>query len=294
MTRSSGPQAIHENAWAKLNLALHVTGRRSDGYHLLDSLVVFASTGDEVSACDASDVSLTVLGPMAVGLDSGPDNLVLRAADVLQQYAASIGQNTPGAHIELTKRLPVAAGIGGGSADAAATLRALNKLWKLELEEAVLEQLSAPLGADVPVCISNKTTRITGIGTELSRVADCPTFHLVLVNPSVAVSTPDVFKNLKRRENLHLPSLPTSDDDKSWFQWITATRNDLYPSATVLCPQIDVVLQSLKNTGASLARMSGSGATCFGIFNTAPEAATAAQTIRTAHPQWWVVAAKTV
>lgn len=294
MTKTSDSQAIFENAWAKVNLALHVIGQRPDGYHILDSLVVFANTGDEVSVVPASELSITLTGPMASVLNNDQENLALLAADVLKEAASALGITTPGAHINLVKRLPVAAGIGGGSADAAATLRALSKLWKLPFTNTDLEHIGASLGADVPVCIANRSTRITGIGTALNQIPDFPKLQLVLANPGVAISTPTVFKNLKSHENLPLSTFPSINDQAHWLNWIKTTRNDLHAAATSLSPDIELVLSALVNGGAKLARMSGSGATCFGIFANASEAESVAQSLQASHPNWWVDAAQTV
>lgn len=287
-------RVISENAWAKLNLALHVTGKRDDGYHLLDSLVVFAISSDEICVSAATELSLSIEGPMAAGLSGSADNLVLQAARALTKYAATQGHTVDGANIVLKKRLPVAAGIGGGSADAAATLRALNQLWSLNLEQAELEGIGVGLGADVPVCIGERSTRISGIGTELKPIARMPMFHLVLVNPNIAVSTPAIFKALDKADNAPMVDPPSSAEMDDWLCWLQATRNDLYAPAVKLCPAIDDVLAALKQEGAKFARMSGSGATCFGIFDDFDQAQSAAVTILKAHPHWWVDAAETI
>lgn len=294
MTHPFGSQAVLENAWAKVNLALHITGRREDGYHSLDSLVVFANSGDKVSVAAAIDLKITVTGPMADALSNGQDNLVLLAANKLKEIAAARGINTSGAHISLVKRLPVAAGIGGGSADAAATLRALNMHWDLPFTNQDLERIGASLGADIPVCIANKSSRITGIGTELYPISDFPKMHIVLANPNVAISTPTVFENLTDRENSPLPKFPTVNNQEHWLRWIKIARNDLHTAASSLSPKIELVLGALSAEGAQLVRMSGSGATCFGIFSDASEAKRAAKTLQISHPNWWVNAAQTI
>ena len=292
MTNADCSHAIFENAWAKVNLALHVIGQRDDGYHLLDSLVVFANTGDEVSVRAANELSMTITGPMASGLADNKSNLAMMAALRLKQAASARGLATSGAHIHLLKRLPIAAGIGGGSADAAATLRALNNLWNLSLTNTDLECIGTSLGADVPVCIAHKSTQITGIGTELDQISDFPNLHMVLANPNVAISTPKVFEKLENRENLPLAAFPVVNDNELWLSWIKSTRNDLQKAATSLSPDIERVITTLLNNGAKLARMSGSGATCFGIFANASEAQGAAKKLRALHPNWWVEAAQ--
>jgi 4-diphosphocytidyl-2-C-methyl-D-erythritol kinase len=267
---------ICEDAPAKINLALHVTGQRPDGYHLLDSLVVFAGVGDRLRFAPAPDLSLSVTGPMAEGVPTGPDNLILRAA-------ALFGAGR-GAAIALEKHLPHAAGIGGGSADAAATLRGLARLWNCPRPDraSVLT-----LGADVPVCLSLAPQRMAGIGDILSPVPPIPGLHAVLVNPRVAVPTGAVFRGLTSKQNTPMDP-PDWDGFDSFTEWLSRQRNDLEPPARALAPEIGEALTLLRNTGAALARMSGSGATCFGLFETEGQAADAARVISSAQPGWWV------
>lgn len=273
--------AIEVFAPAKLNLALHVTGQRADGYHLLDSLVVFAGVGDRVTAAPAGTLSLTVTGPEGAGLSAGDDNLVLRAA---RAFGARRG-----ARITLDKRLPVASGIGGGSADAAATLTALSRLWNLPLPGA--EKVLA-LGADVPVCLAGRPARMGGIGEALARPPALPDMAVVLVNPRVAVATPAVFRALARKDNAPLePPPPAFATVGDLSAWLARQRNDLEAPAISLSPVIADVLHAIEATGPLLARMSGSGATCFGIFPTIGEAAAAAARIAARNAGWWVEAA---
>ncbi len=275
------PKPITEFAPAKVNLTLHVTGRRNDGYHLLDSLVVFCGVGDSVSAADAATLQLTVTGPQANLVPGGGDNLVLRAARAMDAHR--------GAALTLDKHLPVASGIGGGSADAAATLRALSRLWGVALPEAaaVLE-----LGADVPVCLAGRAARMRGVGDVLDPVQGLPQVHIVLVNPRVEVPTKAVFAMLGTRQNAAMPDrFPVWPDAQVFAQWLAAQRNDLEGPARAYAPVIDTVLDSIsKQSGVLLARMSGSGATCFGLFARPAEAAAAADAIGRAQPGWWVVA----
>ena len=267
---------IREKAPAKINLALHVTGQRADGYHLLDSLVVFAGLGDELTFEPASDLSLSITGPLAKGVPVGPSNLVLQAA-------ALFGKGL-GARIALDKRLPHAAGIGGGSADAAATLRGLARLWNRPLPgpDACLS-----LGADVPVCLSTAPQRMRGIGEDLTPLPTLPTLHVVLVNPRVPVPTGPVFKALPRKDNPAMET-PTWAGFEGFVGWLARQRNDLEPAAIGLAPAVGDALAALAGTGAALARMSGSGATCFGLYENRHAAEKAAQTIATRHPAWWV------
>lgn len=273
---------IEEFAPAKVNLALHVTGRRADGYHLLDSLVVFAGVGDHVRVEPAPELALTLTGPQAAGLPEGGDNLVLRAAALMAQGR--------GAGIALEKHLPVASGIGGGSSDAAATLRALARLWGVALPapEAVLA-----LGADLPVCLAARPARMSGIGEVLAPLPPLPPVWLVLANPGRAVSTPAIFRALARRDNAPLPPiLPVCADAAALADWLRGQRNDLEPVACALEPAIGTVLAALAaQPGCFLARMSGSGATCFGMFATQDAAQDAARRIAAGQPDWWVKAA---
>ncbi len=267
-----------EFAAAKVNLCLHVTGQRPDGYHLLDSLVVFAGVGDRLHFEPADDLRLTISGPQAASLPVSDDNLILRAARAF---------GTPqGAHIHLEKHLPVASGIGGGSADAAAALRGLARLWGRTMPDA---GTLLALGADVPVCVTACAVRMAGIGETLSAIPALPPAHLVLVNPGVAVPTPAVFRALPRKTNPPLAALPASANLPDFATWLADQRNDLEAPAMVLAPVIgDVKAALAAQPGCHLARMSGSGATCFGLFAIAQAAETAAQTIARAHPGWWV------
>ncbi len=274
--------AVCERARAKVNLCLHVTGQRADGYHLLDSLVVFAETGDLVSCAPASAMTLSLTGPEAEGLGAGEDNLVLRAA---RSFAA--GQ---GAAITLDKRLPVASGIGGGSADAAATLKALARLWGMPVPDAAAV---LALGADVPVCLAGHPARMQGVGEVVSPLPHAlPPAHLVLVNPRVHVSTPTVFRGLTRKDNAPLPpDLPNLPDVPALADWLGVQRNDLEAPAIAALPVIATVKAALAaQAGCHLARMSGSGATCFGLFSEAAAAEAAARALARAQPGWWVQA----
>ncbi|MCE2739601.1 MAG: 4-(cytidine 5'-diphospho)-2-C-methyl-D-erythritol kinase [Rhodobacter sp.] len=275
--------AIEAFAPAKVNLTLHVTGQRADGYHLLDSLVVFADIGDTVRAMAADGLSLTVTGPQAAGLAADDSNLVLRAARLFPLAT--------GAALMLDKVLPVASGIGGGSADAAATLQVLSRLWGVALPETA-EVLR--LGADVPVCLAGRPVRMTGVGGDLHALAHpLPPAALVLANPGVALPTPAVFAALDRRDHAPMPrALPRLRDVAELAAFLAMMRNDLEPAATRLAPVIAQVRAALTaQQGCLLSRMSGSGATCFGLFPDPLAAAAAARTLKAAHPGWWVAAA---
>jgi 4-diphosphocytidyl-2-C-methyl-D-erythritol kinase len=277
-------EAVSEDAPAKLNLCLHVTGRRADGYHLLDSLVVFADIGDRVTAVAGKGLSLRVTGPEAVGLSTEADNLVLRAAQAMEVGNVAL---------TLEKRLPIASGVGGGSADAAATLRLLARMTGCALPPAVAV---LRLGADVPVCLAGRPARMQGIGEQVSPVPRLPEMTCVLVNPRVPVPTPQVFAALQCRENPALPTVPdealfSATDFASWLR--DHSRNDLVTPARLVAPVLEKVEAALQETpGCLLARMSGSGGTNFGLYPTADAATAAATVLRARHPEWWVKAGR--
>ena len=281
---ASQPESVLQaRAPAKINLWLHITGRRTDGYRELDSLVAFADIGDRLTAAPASGLSLSVTGPFADALGDGTDNLVLKAAQAL---AARCGVPARAA-LHLEKTLPVASGIGGGSADAAAALRLCARLWQADIGEDELARLALGLGADVPVCLAGRTVRMRGIGERLAPLDPAPpAAPAVLVNPGVPVSTGRAFDALAGPY-----SPPAQDRDGELATRAAPNRNDLEAPAIALVPEIAQVLAALRAaTGLRLARMSGSGATCFGLFGTRTEAATAARAIAAAHPSWWVAA----
>lgn len=280
---------ITEFAKAKVNLTLRVTGRRADGYHLLESLVVFPNVGDQLTFEAASGLSLEVMGPEGGGL-AGEENLVLQAARALQQAFGS----TAGAHITLEKNLPVASGIGGGSADAAAALRGLCALWFLEPDQKALDGLALTLGADVPVCLQSASAIMSGIGENVELVQGLPAFHIVLVNCRKKVSTPQVFKALRDQESLASASrsMPVSGSFRELIENIAPRGNDLERPAVRLEPKIETCLKSLDQCDAvALTRMSGSGATCFGLFEKESDAQSSAVQLRQDHPDWWIEAA---
>lgn len=272
MTISEPDQVAARFAPAKVNLALHVTGQRADGYHLLDSLVAFAEDlGDHVTLRPAPTTSLQVTGPRAAGVPTDARNLCWKAADLFGSPAA----------IVLDKHLPAAAGIGGGSSDAAAVLRALSKLYDRPLPDH-LERL----GADVPVCALAQAARMSGIGEQITPVS-LPPLPAVLVNPGVEVSTPEVFKALPRKDNPAMEPLPHGDV----LAWLARQRNDLQAPAIALQPVIGRVLEALTaSIGARLTRMSGSGATCFALYDDRATAEAAAEALRAARPDWWCTA----
>jgi len=279
---------------AKINLFLHVTGRRADGYHELESLVVFAQDAaacDRVTAAAADSLSLRIDGPQAAALqDAGADNLVLRAARLLQPMNLAAG-NRRGAALALHKALPVASGIGGGSADAAAALHCLRALWNIAIDDDALAAAALRLGADVPACLLGRAAVMSGIGEQLAPQPDLPPFWLVLANPGVALATGDVFAALAGRCGPPQPLERRADSAADLAILLRARRNDLEAPARFLAPEIDPVLAALKaQAGCLLARLSGSGATCFGLFAAGRDADFAARNLARAHPQWWVAA----
>jgi 4-diphosphocytidyl-2-C-methyl-D-erythritol kinase len=346
---------VTEFAPAKVNLALHVTGRRADGYHLLESLVVFTRFGDRVTVEAAAEDRFSVDGPFAADVPTDDGNLVVQARDALRRLvegrhstappsvlpdisptrgeigsfasAASpapstsdesraavvisplvgemSGRTEGGAKergisrsgpvsIHLQKNLPVASGIGGGSSDAAAVLKALDRLWDLDLTPAELAHVGRELGADVPMCLTAKPLLARGIGDEISTVDEVPAHGLVLVNPGCAVATPQVFAALGRRDNEKLPPLPKVFDFHGLRNWLETTRNDLETPARSIEPAIGRALAALNRAGAGFARMSGSGATCFGLFETGNVAKRAAVALRARHPDWFIAATRSI
>ena len=290
------PAALSVPAPAKINLYLHVTGKRPDGFYELDSLVTFAGITDIVEISPADELNLTLDGPFVEGLTAGGDNLVIKAAVRLRQ-AAGI---TAGAAIRLEKRLPVAAGIGGGSADAAAALNGLMALWQVDPASVDLGGVALDVGADVPACLYGRSAFIGGIGEEIERAPALPPAWLVLVNPGAALSTADVFRERPRGSDggsdgdFNGPGrFDESPATAEVLAGLLADRgNDLKETAERLLPAVKQVLQSLEAAeDCLLARMSGSGATCFGLFGDAGAAARAAAELGQQQPQWWVRAA---
>ncbi|KEO52957.1 4-(cytidine 5'-diphospho)-2-C-methyl-D-erythritol kinase [Thioclava pacifica] len=297
---------------AKINLTLHVTGQRADGYHLLDSLVVFAPVGDRLVIQPGNALSLTVEGPEAAGVPADMSNLVLKAAAFLAERA----EETRGASFLLDKCLPPASGIGGGSSDAAAAIRGLMDFWELSPEadlapalvacahdpaqqQALLAEMLprlaglsgglATLGADVPMCMVPQPLRVGGIGEELT-LAQLPSLPALLVNPRVEVPTPAVFKALARKDNPAMPAtLPTFSAASDCIDWLATQRNDLQAPAIATAPVIADVITALDALpGCRLARMSGSGATCFALFETQDAAQAAEARLAAEHPGWWI------
>jgi 4-diphosphocytidyl-2-C-methyl-D-erythritol kinase len=286
--------ALTEDGRAKVNLTLRVIGRRVDGYHELESVVAFADCADRLSLVPGSELDLTTTGPLAGFCGDAADNLVLKAARLLAERVPNLKTG----HFTLEKVLPVAAGIGGGSADAAAALRLLARLNEIDLGDKRLVEVALLAGADVPVCLASKACDMTGVGETLLPL-NPPRMPCVMVNPRVPVATKDVFAALGLRHGELLvgatdvlrgtawPEDGASLED--WVEVLAAGSNDLEAPAARIQPVIGEVLAALNATdGAWLARMSGSGATCFAIYENTAEAARAAQKIERDHPGWWV------
>ncbi len=293
-TSAQTTQSISVRAPAKLNLYLHVTAQRADGYHEIDSLVVFTASGDTVSVqpgASGGGMRLISDGPFSADMGADGDNLVLRAARLLADHAA-LPRTRRDVKIHLTKRLPVAAGIGGGSSDAAATLRALTRLWDLDISEQQLAELGLSLGADVPMCLRREAVFVGGIGEQLDAAPALPPISLVLVNPRVAVATPVVFRAYGESDSeFSQPARfnEAPDDVARLADILRERRNDLSAPAIGAAPEIARVLTALKEqSGCLLARMSGSGATCFGLFADSESAEQARRSLQNTAPQWWV------
>ncbi|SMR81831.1 4-diphosphocytidyl-2-C-methyl-D-erythritol kinase [Aliiroseovarius halocynthiae] len=265
---------------AKVNLTLHVTGQRRDGYHLLDSLVVFADVGDRITVMPADQNRLEVIGPRAKGVPTDGTNLVARAANL---FGVPV-------HIVLSKHLPAAAGIGGGSSDAAATILALSDM----VGDTRLPEGVADLGADVRVCLMRQAARMRGIGEDVAPCPGLPPLYAVLANPGVDVPTPEVFQALENKQNQPLPKrIPQGMKTGPFIDWLATQRNDLEAPAIARSPVIQEVLKTLSDLpGVRLARMSGSGATCFALFETEDAAQAGATALTQSQPDWWVEAAK--
>jgi 4-diphosphocytidyl-2-C-methyl-D-erythritol kinase len=273
---------------AKINLTLKVGRPRADGLHPLQSLVMFADIGDVVEASPGEGLSLTLGGEFAEGLGAGEDNLVIRAARAL---AAAAGIANPGASLRLEKNLPIASGIGGGSSDGAAALRALNALWELNLPIAQLVEIARQLGADVPVCVAAETAFMTGSGEDFRPVSALP-FAAVLVNPLIPLPTANVYRQFDRMDlgvELSPSAPPLWTNTEAALRVIATLGNDLEPAARALLPELDDIAALMRNDARVLhAGLSGSGATMFALVQRVEDAEALAETWQRAHPDWWV------
>lgn len=281
---------------AKINLNLSVLGKRADGYHVLDSLVTFALLGDELSVSSSDELTLTYEGAFASDLQDSfvheSDDLVLKAATALQQESGT----SMTAALQLTKSVPFGAGLGGGSADAAACLRLLNSFWKLDWSMEALMTLGANIGSDIPACLMNAPCRMTGRGEHVTKIDMLPILFCVLVNPGVHLSTADIFRKLntskidadkRNKPNEKLPDLTTYE---ALYNYLQNTGNDLLSPAMEIAPSIGLVLEAISNTGADISAMTGSGSTCFGLFKDEVSAHHAKEQLKELFPDYWVEA----
>ncbi len=296
MTTDSGLDgfALTRTAPAKINLALHVVGQRPDGHHLLESIVTFADVGDRIGISPAFEDRFTVSGPFSDDVPISDDNLVLRARDLLRAHQVERALPASPVHIHLEKNLPVASGIGGGSADAAATLHGLMRLWNAGPTPDERQAIALKLGADVPMCLEGRPLIARGIGENLDGIETIPAFPMLLVNPRMAVSTPVIFRTLVNKSNPPLPSIADAATAADWIAAMRTMRNDLEPPARSIEPTIAAVSDALSDTGASLVRMSGSGATCFAIYANDAERDAAADLLSQRHLNWYVLPCRSV
>jgi len=283
------PSDLVESAPAKVNLTLRVLGRRADGYHDIESLVAFADIGDRLTLTPGNALTLTVVGPGTAQTGAEADNLVIKAANALTARVPGLRAGA----FRLEKNLPVAAGLGGGSADAAAALRLLAQINKLAPDDPRLHDAARATGADVPVCLDPRPRVMRGIGEILSAPLPLPRLAALLVNPGVAVPTKLVFSGWKPSANAPRPAervaLPKMQNEEQLLDWLASEANDLEAPAIALAPAIAEVLVSLRAAaGCRLARMSGSGATCFALFSSAAESGAASKKLHTQFPDWWV------
>jgi len=279
--------AVTFSAHAKINLYLHVTAKRANGYHELDSLIAFAGTGDQITIEPCTDLTFSVTGPRAAGIPLSDDNLVLKAARLLATHT----NISAGAAITLEKNLPASSGIGGGSADAAATLIGLAQHWNLSITTPELCALGLPLGADIPICVYGQAALVSGIGEIIKPAPTLPSAWLVLANPGVPVSTPRVFAARTGDFSKPAPLDKKPKDARDFATALKTRRNDLTDAAIAVAPAIKETLDALQQCpDALLSRLSGSGATCFALFAGEQQAQTGAKTLKNDHPDWWIEA----
>lgn len=289
------PKSARRFAPAKINFFLHVGDKRADGYHNLVSLIAFADAGDWLEVREAKRLSLSVTGPFAEALKDETDNLVLKAARDLDVWAEERGHKTTPVELILEKNLPIAAGIGGGSSDAAAVLHLLAEHWALPIPIDELESIGKAMGADVPVCLRGCPTLVSGMGEILSPAPELPAFSLVLVNPGIEVPTKRIFNTISVRSGTVPPPFPPRfASARTFAMFLDGLFNDLAAPAKAIAPVIMSAEAALVATeGCLIARMSGSGATCVGLYEKDEDAVAAAAKIAQAHPGWWVKAART-
>ncbi len=280
----SPSKVISMAAPAKINLYLNIIGKLNETYHELDSLVGFATYGDKVFVRDCEDFRLEISGPFSQMLPPEKNNLVIKAAKELARET----NYARGAYIKLVKNLPISSGIGGGSADAAATLKALNRLWGIKLKKEDLMTVGLKLGSDVPVCVKGKPARIGGRGEKIFSFEGFPKCGILLVNPRVPIPTIDVFKTFQGKYSNYV-EIPKINDIEALIEFLSTQKNDLQETSVKIAPVLQVILNILSDEpNCRLARVSGSGATCFGIFNDEHSAALSARAISSRFKEWWL------
>ena len=269
---------------AKINLYLNIIGQRVNDYHELDSLIAFAAHGDQIEVKKCDHFKLEASGPFSETLPPINENLVIKAAKELARGTNYEG----GACIKLIKNLPVSSGVGGGSADAAATLKALNDLWETNLQNKDLMVMALRLGADVPACMLSKTARMSGIGDKLSKVSGLPNCGILLVNPGIPISTVNVFQ-LFEGDFSNQVKIPKIENSEAFFDFLSNQKNDLQDAAIKIAPIIKEVLNILTDDpNCRLARLSGSGGTCFGLYEDEATALFTAESMFGHFPDWWI------
>jgi 4-diphosphocytidyl-2-C-methyl-D-erythritol kinase len=273
---------------AKINLFLHLTGKRDDGYHLLQSLMIFVDVGDRLEIAPYDGLFIDVDGPFAGDMSAPHDNLVYKAAVLL----AEDYKMQPRGRITLEKNLPIASGVGGGASDAAAALTGLARLWGLPEEPDRLHRIAQKLGSDVPACLVRSPVWAEGTGDKMTRLPGMPDMHFVLVNPRKATPTSEVFRRFRRRFSAPIQFTGRRKTMHEWIADLKLYRNDLTDAATEICPDITVALQSIADTpNCHFARLSGSGSTCFGVYDNPAAAYAAVNKLRERHPDWWIAQA---
>lgn len=289
--------SLTELAPAKINLALHIIGQYDNGYHALESLVGFTDFGDVITGQLSKKDHLQIKGPFSKYLekhdlsqDSFTDNLIIKARNLLRQWADKNKIQAPQVALTCDKHIPVAAGIGGGSADAAATLRLLIKLWDLPIPTTDLAELALTLGADVPACLQSRPLLMEGIGDALRPIHQMPDCPILLVNPMIQISTPDIFQTLLNKDNPKISPPLAYQTDQALYEFLRAARNDLQPPAIKIAPQIANCRDMLERTDPILCRMSGSGATCFALYSTQEQAENAQKCIQQQQANWFAKA----
>ena len=281
-------KTIHLNAPAKLNLFLHITGKRADGYHLLQSVMIFVDVGDDMEFYPHDGFLIDAEGRFATDLPSPAENIIYRAAKAL----AETFRVPLSAGIRIKKNLPIASGVAGGSSNAATTLLGLSKLWGLPDDRDRLHKIAISLGADVPACLIRRPVWAEGIGEKMSALPHMPPLHFVLANPMIATPTAEVFARFKNRISAPIQYSGRKKTMDEWISDLRLYRNDLTEAAIEVCPEIQFVLRALRDTpNCHLARLSGSGATCFGIYDTPYAAQAAVNKLRTQYPDWWITSA---